>query len=77
MSVWESVEELMEFVYKSAHTTVMKDRNKWFEKFGKLSMVLWNVEEGHVPTIQEARERLEYFQANGATQFAFDFKNRF
>ena len=77
MSVWESAEELMEFVYKSAHTMVMKDRNKWFEKFGKPSMVLWNVEEGHIPTVQEARERLEYFQANGATEFAFDFKNRF
>ncbi len=77
MSVWESAEALMEFVYKSAHTMVMKDRNKWFEKFGKPSMVLWNVEEGQIPTVQEARERLEYFQANGATAFAFDFKKRF
>lgn len=77
MSVWESVEELMEFVYKSAHTMVMKDRNKWFEKFGKSSTVLWNIEEGYIPTVQEARERLEYFQTNGATEFAFDFKNRF
>jgi hypothetical protein len=30
MSVWESLEELMEFVYKSAHTMIMKDRNNWF-----------------------------------------------
>ena len=77
MSVWESVEELMEFAYKSAHTMVMKDRNKWFKKFRKPSMVLWNVEEGHIPTVQEARERLEYFQVNGATEFAFDFKKQF
>ena len=77
MSVWESVEELMEFVYKSAHTMVMKDRNKWFEKFGKPSMVLWKVEEGHIPTVEEARERLKYFQENGASEYAFDFKNRF
>jgi hypothetical protein len=77
MSVWESVEELMDFAYKSAHAFVMKDRNKWFEKFGKPSTVLWNIEEGYIPTVQEARERLEYFQAHGATEFAFDFKNRF
>lgn len=75
MSVWESIDDLMIFAFKSAHATVMKDRNKWFEKFGKPSMVLWNVQEGHVPTIDEARERLEYFQVNGATDFAFDFKN--
>ena len=36
----------------------------------------WNVEEGHISTVQEARERLEYFQANGATDFAFNFKNK-
>jgi len=77
MSVWESIEDLMEYAYKSAHALVMKDRSKWFEKFGKPSMVLWYIEEGHIPTVQEARERLEFFQENGASEFAFDFKNRF
>ena len=77
MSVWESAEELLEFVYKSAHKIVIKDHIKWFEKFGKLSTVLLNVQEICVPIVQEARERLEYFKANGATDFAFDFKNRF
>jgi hypothetical protein len=38
--------------------------------------VLLNVKEGHILTVQKARERLEYFQANGATDFSFDFKNR-
>jgi hypothetical protein len=77
MSVWESIEDLMEYAYKSAHALVMKDRSKWFEKFGKPSMVLWYIEEGHIPTVQEARERLEFFQENGASEFAFDFKSRF
>jgi hypothetical protein len=77
MSVWESIEDLMEYSYKSAHAVVMKDRSKWFEKFGKPSMVLWYIDEGHIPTTQEARERLEFFQENGASEFAFDFKNRF
>ncbi|PWK22960.1 uncharacterized protein DUF3291 [Arcicella aurantiaca] len=77
MSVWESIEDLMEYAYKSAHALVMKDRGKWFEKFGKPSMVLWYIDEGHIPTTQEARERLEFFQQSGASEFAFDFKNRF
>lgn len=74
MSVWESIEELMNFAFKSAHTLVMKDRNKWFEKFGKPATVLWYIDEGHIPTVQEARERLEFLQENGASEFAFDFK---
>ena len=77
MTVWESMEDLMNFAFKTAHATVMKDRGKWFEKFGKPSMVLWYVDEGHIPTTQEARERLEHLQANGASEYAFDFKNRF
>lgn len=76
MSVWESIEELMNFAFKSAHTLVMKDRNKWFEKFGKPATVLWYIDEGHIPTVQEARERLEFLQENGASEFAFDFRNR-
>jgi Domain of unknown function (DUF3291) len=77
LTVWESIEDLMDFAFKTAHALVMKDRNKWFEKFGKPSTVLWYIDEGHIPTPQEARERLEYLQANGASEFAFDFKNRF
>jgi hypothetical protein len=77
MSVWESIEDLTEYAYKSAHAVVMKDRSKWFEKFGKPSMVLWYIDEGHIPTVQEARERLEFLQENGASEYAFDFKSKF
>jgi Domain of unknown function (DUF3291) len=77
LTVWESIEDLMDFAFKTAHAVVMKDRSKWFEKFGKPSMVLWYIDEGHIPTPEEARERLEYLQTNGASEFAFDFKNKF
>jgi hypothetical protein len=77
LTVWENIEDLMNFAFKTAHAVVMKDRGKWFEKFGKPSMVLWYIDQGHIPTPQEARERLEYLQANGASEYAFDFKERF
>jgi len=32
MSVWESLEALSSFVYRSAHTDVLKRRREWFEK---------------------------------------------
>jgi hypothetical protein len=76
-SVWESVDQLKNYVYRSAHTDVMRDRKKWFEKFGKPYYVLWYVNKGYIPTLEEAVERLEYLQQNGCTNAAFDFSNIF
>src|SRR5574341_824674 len=32
MSVWESLEDLKAYVYKSVHAEVMRQRRQWFEK---------------------------------------------
>lgn len=77
MSVWESIEALEHFTYRTAHTTVMRDRKKWFEKMEKMHMVLWWVAAGHQPSVLEAKERLELLQELGATQQAFTFRERF
>lgn len=76
-SVWQNVDDLKNFVYKSAHTAVMKDRKKWFENFGKAYYVVWNIPAGYIPSLDEAVERLAYLQKNGPTDYAFDFKNIF
>jgi len=76
-SVWQNADELKNFVYKSAHTAVMKDRKKWFENFGQAYYVVWNIPAGHIPSLDEAVERLAWLQQNGPTEYAFDFKNIF
>jgi hypothetical protein len=77
MSVWESIEALRDFAYKSRHIEVFRDRAKWFEKAAKPMYCLWWVPAGHRPTIAEARERLEHYQLNGATPYAFWFSQQF
>lgn len=77
MSVWESLEALREYVYKSDHMKVLRDRAKWFEKMDKPYYCLWWVPAGHIPTVAEGRERLEHYQANGATPFSFWFSQPF
>lgn len=78
MSVWTSVEALEDFTYKNAaHTAVMRDRKKWFDKMEKMHLVLWWIPEGHQPTLLEARERLEYLWKHGASPKAFTFRDRF
>ena len=77
MSVWESVETLKDFVYRSAHAEVMKLRRDWFERFESAYLALWWVPAGHRPGIDEAKKRLAHLEAHGPTQYAFTFKTIF
>lgn len=77
MSVWRDRESLFKFVYESAHIDVYKRKKEWFQKMPKMHMVLWYVEDGHLPTIAEGKHRLEYLQNHGESEFAFSFKSKF
>jgi len=76
-SVWQTPDDLKDFVFRSAHTAVMKDRKKWFENFGQPYYVLWNIPAGYIPSLDEAIERLSCLQQHGPTDYAFDLKNIF
>lgn len=77
MSVWESLEALRDYAYKSNHMKVLRDRAKWFEKMDKPIYCLWWIPAGHIPTVAEGRERLEHYQLHGATPFSFWFSQHF
>jgi Domain of unknown function (DUF3291) len=77
LSVWQSIEQLKEYVYKSAHGDVMRRRREWFEKFDGMYMALWWVKAGHIPTVEEAKQRLDYLREHGESVQAFTFKNIF
>ena len=76
MSVWESIEQLAAFVYRSGHIDVMRRRREWFE-FMRVHLVLWWVPAGEIPSLQEAQERLEHLLEHGPTPYAFTLKARF
>jgi hypothetical protein len=76
MSLWESIDALAAFVYRSGHVDVMRRRREWFQSM-KPYMVLWWVAAGAIPTVDEAKERLEHLRVNGPTPYAFTFKARF
>jgi hypothetical protein len=77
MSVWQTLDDLIDYVYRSKHAEVMRHRRDWFINFGKPYTALWYIPSGTVPTIGEAKERLQSLQDHGPTSFAFDFKTRF
>ena len=77
MSVWESLESLQRFVYKSGHVGVMRGRKQWFEQIEGPILVLWWVPVGHTPTVAEALERLRHLEQHGPTAHAFTFRTPF
>jgi hypothetical protein len=77
MSVWESIEQLKHYVYKTAHVELVRQRQDWFEKFAGSYTALWWVPKGHIPGIDEARKRLAHLDAEGPAQFAFTFQKPF
>lgn len=77
MSVWESLESLADFVYRSDHQRIMRGRRQWLERMAEAYVVLWWVPAGHLPTVEEARQRLELLRANGPTPEAFTFRSPF
>src|SRR5947209_3680531 len=77
LSLWASFSDLSTFVYKSRHRQVMQHRRQWFERFDGPYLALWWVPSGHIPSVEEAKERLAYLQAHGETPYAFSFKKPF
>jgi hypothetical protein len=77
MSVWKSLEALREYVYRSAHTPVLGRRKQWFETMMTPIMALWWVPAGHVPSVEEAKARLEELTLRGPGPGAFTFKATF
>jgi heme-degrading monooxygenase HmoA len=76
MSVWESLEALREFVYRSGHVAVMRRRREWFERM-QIFMALWWVPADEVPTVDQAKQRLAHLEQHGPTPYAFTFKAHF
>jgi len=77
MSIWESLESLRQYVYRSEHGQVLRDRRKWFEALASPIMALWWIPAGSLPTPSEGRERLEALARNGPTPEAFTFQQPF
>ena len=77
MSVWESLFALHEYTYRSAHAAVFRDRKRWFEQQDGPSYAMWWITAGELPSVEDGKQRLEHLRANGASPYAFDFRNRF
>ena len=77
MSLWQSVESLKRFTYQSQHIEVLRRRSEWFVPRKGPSMALWWQPERTIPTVEDARDRLQRLHDNGSTAEAFTFSRIF
>lgn len=78
LTVWESIESLKDYVFKTDHAKFLRKRREWFQSMDDLPVLtMWWVPAGHIPTLDEARERVEHLAANGPSAYAFSFRPTF
>jgi hypothetical protein len=73
-SVWETRQALREYVYRSGHLDALRRRREWFHRHVESHLVLWWIPAGHIPTVDEAMERLTLLRAHGPSPRAFTFR---
>jgi hypothetical protein len=77
MSVWESIEALTDYVYRSGHKEVLRQRRQWSERFDGVQTAMWWIRAGTTPEPTEAVTRLDRLTRVGPSPFAFTFQQRF
>jgi hypothetical protein len=77
LTVWESIETLRAFAFKSGHLDYLRRRREWFVPFRDVYAVNWWIPVGHRPTADEARRRLDRLRSDGPTVDAFTLRTPF
>jgi hypothetical protein len=77
LSVWESPGALGDFVFASRHLEVLRRRREWFEKMATAHVAMWWIPAGSIPTVEEAKARLDLLETRGPSADAFTLREPF
>jgi hypothetical protein len=81
MSVWDSIDALHAYTYRTAHAEVYAARKKWFVDtkavVGGHALAMWWIPCGELPTVADGQARLALITEHGPSERAFTFKQRF
>ena len=72
MSVWETLDDLKTYVYRSEHVDFFRRRAEWFEADAK-RVALWHVAVGEVAELDDAIRRVEFLERSSPSPYAFGF----
>ena len=74
LTLWETVEDLRRYVYRSEHVEFFRRRREWFLPPPREPVALWWVREGERPDVDEAMARIERLWRDGPSPEAFTLK---
>jgi hypothetical protein len=77
MSVWESMEALSNYLYRSGHKDVLRQRRQWADRFEGVQAAMWWIRAGTVPEPSEAVARMDHLSRVGPSAYAFTFRTIF
>jgi hypothetical protein len=77
LTVWESIDALRHYTYRSGHAMYLRRRREWFEPPTGPHLVCWWIPAGTVPTVAEGRARLARLTSDGPTPVAFTLAHAF
>ena len=75
MSLWQDADSLKGFVFGDLHASFIKRRKEWFHGMTTAHFCLWELPEGELPTLADAKRRLDHLQAQGPCEVAFGWKD--
>ncbi|KEI71075.1 DUF3291 domain-containing protein [Endozoicomonas elysicola] len=73
MSVWQTYEDLKQYVYSGEHLSVLKQKKDWFDKLPGSHLALWWIPSDTIPTVEEGKQALESLDTQGPTEKSFTF----
>ncbi|MEQ8582258.1 MAG: DUF3291 domain-containing protein [Marinoscillum sp.] len=71
MSVWLNYDYLKAYTYQTVHSYFLKSRKKWSLEIEGHRAVMWYVEEGQIPSLTEAKAKLDLLNQSGSSSKAF------
>ncbi len=77
LSLWDDINSLENYVYKTAHVELLRDRKSWFNNIINVQFALWWVPAGHIPSIDEGYAKLDLIEKQGSSADAFSFAKPF
>ena len=75
LSVWETPEQLEHFVWNTVHKQIYSKKHEWFKNMQSHTLAMWWIDEGHEPSLQEAKDRLDYLDKHSDSDYAFGWSH--
>ena len=73
MSVWETLEDLKNYVYYSKHLELLMAKENWIKKLAQAHLALWWIPQEQIPSVDDALIKLSLLERNGPSPDVFTF----